>query len=115
MSDTGPHMASFFNALQAKVVLLKGLAQGLVNGRSTPTAVHETMMAVTEESAIRTAQRNEIMVKLLSTVLGLAVSFGISYYGIRWLVNVMDPTRSEKQESQKRVKFALLQINQSVQ
>lgn len=105
MSDNVPLAAWLYTALQPKLALVKQIGQGLLNGRSTPAAVHESLMVMTEEperAALRAAQRNEIIVKLLSTVLGLAVSFGVSYYGIRWLVNVMDPTRSEKQESQKR-------------
>ena len=47
--------------------------------------------------------RQEILVKLFSTCVGLAVSLTISYFGIKWLANAMDPTRQEKKEAQKRV------------
>ena len=47
--------------------------------------------------------RQELAVKLLSTVLGLTVSFAVSYFGIKWLANAMDPTRQEKKDAQKRV------------
>lgn len=47
--------------------------------------------------------RNEIVAKLISTVLGLAASFTITYFGVKWLVNAMDPTRKEKQQARERV------------
>ena len=59
--------------------------------------------AAAAETVVAKTQRNEILLKLLSTLLGLTVSLGFSYYGIRWLVNAMDPTKHEKQEAQKRV------------
>jgi hypothetical protein len=54
-------------------------------------------------NTVRTLQRNDFLVRLLSTLTGLVVTFGVSYYGIRWLVNAMDPTKHEKKEAQKRV------------
>ena len=48
--------------------------------------------------------RKEIAVKLLTTCLGLALSFGVSYYGIKWLAKALDPTMQEKKEAQERVK-----------
>nr|KAG5702777.1 hypothetical protein BaRGS_003651 [Batillaria attramentaria] len=47
--------------------------------------------------------KNELVAKVISTVLGLAASFTITYFGVRWLVNAMDPTRKEKEEAQKRL------------
>ncbi len=51
------------------------------------------------------AGRQELIAKLVSTCLGLAVSFTITYFGFRYLANVLDPTRQEKKEAQKRVSF----------
>ena len=51
--------------------------------------------------------RNEVVAKVISTVLGLAVSFTFTYFGVKWLVNAMDPTRKEKQEAQARVSLGL--------
>jgi cytochrome bd-type quinol oxidase subunit 2 len=59
-------------------------------------------------STVRTLQRNDFIVRLLSTLTGLVVTFGVSYYGIRWLVNAMDPTKHEKKEAQKRVSILLV-------
>ena len=47
--------------------------------------------------------RQELIAKLVSTCLGLAVSFTITYFGFKYLANVLDPTRQEKKEAQKRV------------
>ena len=47
--------------------------------------------------------RQELVAKLVSTCLGLAVSFAITYFGFKYLANVLDPTRQEKKEAQKRV------------
>ena len=49
--------------------------------------------------------RQELIAKLVSTCLGLAVSFTITYFGFKYLANVLDPTRQEKKEAQKRVWF----------
>ncbi|KAK7112183.1 hypothetical protein V1264_011672 [Littorina saxatilis] len=51
--------------------------------------------------------RNEVVAKLISTVLGLAASFTFTYFGVKWLVNAMDPTRKEKQEAQARAQKML--------
>ena len=51
----------------------------------------------------KVANRNELLVRLLSTGLGLAASFAFSYFAIKWLVNAMDPTQHQKKEAQKRV------------
>ena len=48
--------------------------------------------------------RSEVVAKVISTVLGLAASFTFTYFGVKWLVNAMDPTRKDKQEAQARVR-----------
>ena len=52
--------------------------------------------------------RQEIVTKLLSTCIGLAVSFTITYLGFKYLGNVLDPTREEKKQAQKRVSRSIL-------
>ena len=55
----------------------------------------------------KVSHRNELLIRLLSTGLGLAASFAFSYFAIKWLVNAMDPTQHQKKEAQKRVKTAV--------
>lgn len=62
-----------------------------------------TSEALPMSEAKNAVARNEIVAKVISTVLGLAASFSITYFGVKWLVNAMDPTRKEKQEAQTRV------------
>ena len=47
--------------------------------------------------------RQEILIKLATTCLGLAVSFTISYFGLKYLAKVLDPTMAGKKEAEKRV------------
>ena len=49
--------------------------------------------------------RNEMIAKLVTTCVGLAVSCGITFVGVKWLVEAMDPTRREKKEAHQRVNF----------
>ena len=55
------------------------------------------------EVVSKMTSRQELITKLVSTCLGLAVSFTITYFGFKYLANVLDPTRQEKKEAQKRV------------
>ena len=59
--------------------------------------------AVSVSDAKTSTGRNEIIAEVVLTVLGLAASFTITYFGVKWLVNAMDPTRKEKQEAHARV------------
>ena len=61
------------------------------------------MDKMTIEPAKEVVSKNELIAKVISTVLGLAASFTCTYFGVKWLVNAMDPTRKEKQEAQIRV------------
>ncbi|KAK6171376.1 hypothetical protein SNE40_019580 [Patella caerulea] len=54
--------------------------------------------------------RSEVFAKLFSTMLGLSVSFAITYFGVKWLVNAMDPTRKDKSSSQKRAREMLKKL-----
>ena len=54
-------------------------------------------------SSVRSLQRNALIARVISTITGLVVTFGISYYGIRWLVSAMDPTKHEKKEERQKV------------
>jgi hypothetical protein len=51
----------------------------------------------------RHAALNQLIVKLISTLIGLTASVGVSYFGFKYLAAVLDPTKGEKQESLKRV------------
>jgi SpoVK/Ycf46/Vps4 family AAA+-type ATPase len=55
-----------------------------------------------ETVAVRASPRNELLLKLISTLAGLVLTFGFSYYGIQWLVSAMDPTKHEKKDARKR-------------
>lgn len=57
------------------------------------------------EQQMPSITRQEVITKLLSTCFGLAVSFSITYFGIKWLVNAMDPTREEKRQAHRRVRI----------
>ena len=55
--------------------------------------------------ALRAAQqRQETLVRLLSSLLGLGLSLGITYYGVRYLMKAMDPTQHERAEAIRRVR-----------
>ena len=49
------------------------------------------------------AARREMLAKLISSLLGLAASFGLTYFAVKWMTNAMDPTRKEKQKARERV------------
>ncbi|KAL8597382.1 hypothetical protein ACOMHN_056145 [Nucella lapillus] len=66
------------------------------------------MLPIAETKAAFT--RNEVVAKLISSVLGLAASFTITYFGVKWLMNAMDPTRKEKQAAQARAQKMLQQL-----
>jgi len=54
-------------------------------------------------AAIRAAQRHEAVVKLLTTLLGLGLSLGITYYGVKYLMKAMDPTQHDRLDAMQRV------------
>ena len=54
--------------------------------------------------------RQELVVRLLSTGLGLTASFAFSYFAIKWLVNAMDPTYKQKKEAQRRAEQLMTKI-----
>ena len=69
-----------------------------------PSVVSEEL--VTEEhllAAQRNMARQELVAKIVTTLIGLGISFTFSYFGIRWLANALDPTKQGKKESQKKV------------
>ncbi|KAL5017997.1 hypothetical protein ScPMuIL_003719 [Solemya velum] len=51
--------------------------------------------------------RQEFIAKVLSTILGLAASFGVTYFGVKMLSNALDPTRKEKKAAQDRAQAML--------
>ncbi|KAH9513140.1 ATPase AAA domain-containing protein 1 [Bulinus truncatus] len=44
--------------------------------------------------------RNHLIAKIVSTALGIAASFTLTYFGIKWLTDAMDPTKKEKKLAQ---------------
>ncbi|XP_060063421.1 outer mitochondrial transmembrane helix translocase-like [Ylistrum balloti] len=51
--------------------------------------------------------KQELTAKLLSTLIGLAASFGITYFALKWLSNVMDPTHKERKSATARAQKML--------
>ena len=87
------------------LLLKDGLKQLLpYKGNFIGSELADRQAIVNTISRQQMAGRQEILTKVISTCVGLAVSFSITYFGIKWLVNAMDPTREEKQQSQKRVR-----------
>ena len=50
--------------------------------------------------------RNQVIAKVVSTVLGVTASFALTYFGIKWLTEAMDPTKKEKTLAQAEVSTA---------
>lgn len=76
----------------------------LVSDRSSPEQSNIGNLRLSKVAETGTEMsRQEVTVKLLSTLLGLATSCAITYFGVRWLVNAMDPTHREKKAARKKV------------
>ncbi|GFR73866.1 ATPase family AAA domain-containing protein 1 [Elysia marginata] len=54
--------------------------------------------------------RNQIIAKVVSTVLGVAASFTLTYLGIKWLTEAMDPTKKEKKLAQAEAQKMLAKL-----
>ena len=65
---------------------------------------------VREGNPAANIHRNELIAKLLTTCLGLAVSFTITFFGVKWLANAIDPTKQEKKEAQQRAQKLMRRI-----
>lgn len=65
--------------------------------------VSEMTLTAKNEPEIIMPTRNQAIVKVLSTVLGIAASFTLTYLGIKWLTDAMDPTKKEKKLAQAEV------------
>ncbi|XP_076459385.1 outer mitochondrial transmembrane helix translocase-like [Babylonia areolata] len=80
--------------------------------RATSTGMEKvpTEAAAPMTEAKTAITRNDVVAKLISTFLGIAASFTITYFGVKWLVNAMDPTRKEKQAAQARAQKMLEQL-----
>ena len=73
------------------------------------TGAFNGLKLVPQDSTVVTEQasnmgRQEIIAKLISSLIGLTASMAVTYFGIKWLSNALDPTREEKKESQQRVR-----------
>jgi SpoVK/Ycf46/Vps4 family AAA+-type ATPase len=74
-----------------------------VFGESSVDRITQTV--IMQDDAKRVAlQKQEIIMRLTTTVLGLIFTFGFSYYGLQWILNAMDPTKQDKKEAQKRAR-----------
>lgn len=51
--------------------------------------------------------RNEVIAKIVSTVVGVAASMTITYYGLKWLTESLDPTKKEKKLAQEEAQRML--------
>ena len=49
--------------------------------------------------------RNQVIAKVVSTVLGVAASLTLTYWGMKWLTDAMDPTKKEKKLAQAEVRI----------
>ncbi|GFO00933.1 ATPase family aaa domain-containing protein 1 [Plakobranchus ocellatus] len=54
--------------------------------------------------------RNQVIAKVVSTVLGVAASFTLTYLGIKWLTDAMDPTKKEKKLAQAEAQKMLAKL-----
>ena len=75
------------------IKMLKAAAEGMMKGASD---VSENAPA-----------KNELLAKIISTLIGLTASFTITYFGVRYLMNAMDPTQKDKKEARERVSCLL--------
>ena len=74
-----------------------------VSGNNTTSFKPEFRFTDSTAVASKGFSREDLFARLLSTALGLTASFAFSYFAIKWLVNVMDPTYKQKKEAQDRV------------
>ncbi|XP_067673292.1 outer mitochondrial transmembrane helix translocase-like [Haliotis asinina] len=92
---------------------LSGIVQRYTSGLTFDDIVKEpqsqTMPGPLHEAS-RTLSRQELLSKIISTLVGLAASFTITYFGVKYLVNAMDPTRKDKKEAQDRAQKMLKRL-----
>ncbi|XP_046544260.1 outer mitochondrial transmembrane helix translocase-like [Haliotis rubra] len=90
-----------------------GIVQKYTSGLTFDDIVKEqqsqTMPGPLHEAS-RTITRQELLSKIISTLVGLAASFTITYFGVKYLVNAMDPTRKDKKEAQDRAQKMLKRL-----
>jgi len=78
------------------------ILQNLLSRLSQKVQLRMTSLAAAG-APVDVPQSRELMVKLISTLIGLAASFGITYFCAKWLSNAMDPTRKERQIAHEKV------------
>ena len=67
------------------------------------------MANISAAEAREVIARKEMLAKVISSLLGIAASFGLTYFAVKWMTNAMDPTRKEKQKARESVRnFQLL-------
>ena len=98
--------------LQGASSLKAGLSDNILSffpNKSSVGLQLTTSESVTDE-ACATVRRQQLLARLLSACLGLAVSVALSYFSIQWLSKAMDPTRRERKEAQKRVSVCFVLV-----
>lgn len=65
--------------------------------------IFSSVASETNSSAISQVDKREILTKVISSLIGLTLSFGVSYFVFQWLGTMLDPTNKEKKEAKLRV------------
>ncbi|XP_041363867.1 outer mitochondrial transmembrane helix translocase-like [Gigantopelta aegis] len=73
-------------------------------------AVAEGMFKGAGDVSENASAKNELLAKIISTLIGLTASFTITYFGVRYLMNAMDPTQKDKKESRERAQRMLKRL-----
>ena len=89
-------------------VLVERIKSGASKTRETFTSYDNGTETLYEAAKTPVTEANakagrEMLAKVISTVLGLAASFGLTYIAVKWMTDAMDPTRKEKQKARERV------------
>ncbi|ESO04899.1 hypothetical protein HELRODRAFT_185524 [Helobdella robusta] len=71
--------------------------------------------SIDEEIKRLALQRQELITKLIVSTIGTIVTIGVSYYGLKWLFNQLDPSKKDNEEFQLRAKALMKKIGVNVQ
>ena len=96
------------------VDFIKAEASKLTNNLPTKENVSEPlgeMANIPVADAREVIARKEMLAKIISSLLGIAASFGLTYFAVKWMTNAMDPTRKEKQKARESVCNFVLSLN----
>ena len=96
------------------VDFIKAEASKLTNNLPVKENISEPlgeMANIPAADAREVIARKEMLAKIISSLLGIAASFGLTYFAVKWMTNAMDPTRKEKQKARESVCSFLLSLN----